>query len=986
MSLFHFDSAASAREAERVLRDAGLRQDVERPVLGARLRDESVKVLFANRSMLALFDVQDLAGLTRRLFAAGDPGSKRLKTLAAPATGPRLERLRFYAHGHIVSYTFQCLWPKGDGDSPLLLVSILDAPSFAALPQSEAEPIESMAQDEAPVASPVETPAPEDEAPAASAATASNAAPLVVHLPARPVRFLWRTDAQDRFVEITPPLAEVVGAGPASLIGKSLAEVREGLRLDPEGRLVEAFAKRDTWSGIEVLWPVAGAQRLVPVVLGGLPGFDADRAFEGFHGFGVIYGHRAIETTAPAWQVWPSHAGDDRPVAQDTPETASHEPVSHEPVSHAPANPDPQEVTQRSDALPVAGNVIMLAPIVERLRQAADKEAADKEAADKEAAEKEAAEREKVGLLRAPSASDLSSEEQNAFQEIARALSDDTHETSSYDKASSDEASLFDPPETSEAAPDAEAATATLKEEDHSEAPQAPDEAAKEPEAASEPASPVFVATRETLAPDPLIRNAEALFGVMQAGLAVFRNEEPVFANAELLKLLGQADLDMAWRSGLLSSLLHQASAERPKLVSFAGADGAVKQLVAREQCLDWDGFPATLLVVQDDAERDDTKTGDYERESLELNAILDTATDGVAVIDTKGRIVTLNRSGEALFGYDQNDVAGQPFSVLFHGESKTIAEDYLDGLKSQGVKSLLNDGREVVGRARQGGLIPIFMTLGRVSGSDVEEKDLKFCALLRDMTHWKKVEQELDQARKEAEHASAMKSDFLAKVSHEIRTPLNAILGFAEVIMDERFGPIGNERYKDYLKDIHMSGAHVMSLVNDLLDLSKIEAGKLELNFQEIDANKVISECVALMQPQANRERVIMRMSLAPQLPRISADERSLRQIILNLLSNAVKFNEPGGQVIIATVALGSGHAIVRIKDTGIGMSEDDIGLALEPFHQLATTRQTIGTGLGLPLTKALVEANHAFFSIKSKKQEGTLVEVTFPVVEVSA
>jgi signal transduction histidine kinase len=139
-------------------------------------------------------------------------------------------------------------------------------------------------------------------------------------------------------------------------------------------------------------------------------------------------------------------------------------------------------------------------------------------------------------------------------------------------------------------------------------------------------------------------------------------------------------------------------------------------------------------------------------------------------------------------------------------------------------------------------------------------------------------------------------------------------------------------------------------------------------------------------MQPQANRERVIMRMSLAPTLPQISADERSLRQIILNLLSNAVKFNEPGGQVIVATASSDAGHAVIRIRDTGIGMSEQDIETALEPFRQVATTRQTTGTGLGLPLTKALVEANHAYFSIKSKKQEGTLVEVTFPVMRVSA
>ncbi len=122
------------------------------------------------------------------------------------------------------------------------------------------------------------------------------------------------------------------------------------------------------------------------------------------------------------------------------------------------------------------------------------------------------------------------------------------------------------------------------------------------------------------------------------------------------------------------------------------------------------------------------------------------------------------------------------------------------------------------------------------------------------------------------------------------------------------------------------------------------------------------------------------MRLALAPHLPKILADERSLRQITLNLLSNAVKFNEPGGQVIVATALSDDGHAVVRIRDTGIGMSETDIETALEPFRQLATSRQTDGTGLGLPLTKALVEANRAFFSIKSKKNEGTMVEVAFP------
>jgi len=374
--------------------------------------------------------------------------------------------------------------------------------------------------------------------------------------------------------------------------------------------------------------------------------------------------------------------------------------------------------------------------------------------------------------------------------------------------------------------------------------------------------------------------------------------------------------------------------------------------------------------------------------EYRELSAILDTATDGVAVLDRQGLILTLNRSGEALFGYDQNEVAGKPFINLIAPESRALVTDYFEGLKSDGGFSLLNQGREVVGLARQGGTIPVFMTLSRIGGvsSEGEQPEVRFCAILRDLTHWKKVERELEGARKEAERASALKSDFLARVSHEIRTPLNAILGFAEVMMDERFGPVGNQRYKDYLKDIHASGALVMSLVNDLLDLSKIEAGKMDFEFASIDANRIVSECVSIMQPQASQERVAIRLSLSPALPNLLADERSLRQIVLNLLSNAVKFNQPGGHVIVATALADAGSAVIRIRDTGAGMSEADIGIAFEPFRRLATPRPSSGTGLGLPLTKALVEANHASLTIKSKEQEGTLVEVVFPPARILA
>jgi PAS domain S-box-containing protein len=364
------------------------------------------------------------------------------------------------------------------------------------------------------------------------------------------------------------------------------------------------------------------------------------------------------------------------------------------------------------------------------------------------------------------------------------------------------------------------------------------------------------------------------------------------------------------------------------------------------------------------------------EAEIRELRSILDTATDGIVVVDREGLILTLNRPAEALFGYEYHEIARRPFTELFAPESERLARDYLDGLLTNGVASALNAGREIIGRVRQGGLIPLFMTMGRIG------EGKKFCAVLRDITQWKRAEEDLINARRTAERASSAKSDFLAKISHEIRTPLNAVLGFSEVILNEQFGALGNDRYREYMRDIHVSGEHLVSLINDLLDLSKIEAGKLDLVFASVNLNELVRGCVALMQPQANGSRIIIRSSLSPSLPAVMADARSVRQIVLNLLSNSIKFTGAGGQVIVSTAATERGEAILRVRDTGAGMTEKEIETAMEPFRQLATSTRhgSGGTGLGLPLTKALAEANRASFAIKSAKDAGTLVEVVFP------
>jgi PAS domain S-box-containing protein len=493
-----------------------------------------------------------------------------------------------------------------------------------------------------------------------------------------------------------------------------------------------------------------------------------------------------------------------------------------------------------------------------------------------------------------------------------------------------------------------------------------------------------------------------AVFDALPIGLLISSDGAAVFANRWLIEALGCADFTDAEAAGafepILRRLLHlaegqamgEAMGEAIELRGAGGADAALRMRCAGV-VRGVRRFDIVSLEPRTEAARaPDAEPRQHQREARELGAILDTAMDGVLVLDGDGRIVALNRSGEALFGYDRAEVAGEPFTTLIAPESRARAESYFAGLKSDKVASLLNDGREISGITRQGGAIPLFLTLARIGAGDASGEAARYCALLRDMTHWKTVERDLDAARREAERASALKSDFLAKVSHEIRTPLNAVLGFAEVMMEERFGPIGNARYKDYLKDIHSSGALVLSLVNDLLDLSKIEAGKLDLAFESVDANAIVTECVSIMQPQASAARVVMRLSLAPQLPHVCADQRAMRQIVLNLLSNAIKFTQPGGQVIISTALTDANCAALRIRDTGIGMSDDDLKIALEPFRQVASSRQAggagPGTGLGLPLTKALVEANRAAFSISSKVDEGTLVEVVFPPARVVA
>jgi signal transduction histidine kinase len=268
----------------------------------------------------------------------------------------------------------------------------------------------------------------------------------------------------------------------------------------------------------------------------------------------------------------------------------------------------------------------------------------------------------------------------------------------------------------------------------------------------------------------------------------------------------------------------------------------------------------------------------------------------------------------------------------------------------------------------------------------DVTEKDqggapVHGVGLLIDIDEIKRQEIALGEAQRAAEFANRTKTEFLANMSHELRTPLNAILGFSEVLTRQMFGPMA-AKYVDYARDIHRSGRHLLELVNDVLDLAKLEAGKLELRESDVDLGRLADQCLALVRNRADADGVSLSTAIAPNVPRLRADERALTQLLLNFLSNAVKFTPADGRVVIEARYRAQGGIDLSVTDTGIGMSEREIEIALSPFGQIDSTltRKSEGTGLGLPICKSLIELHGGELLVESRPNAGTTLTARFP------
>ena len=857
------------------------------------------------------------------------------------------------------------------------------------------------------IATPAQEPSPYVEAvadePASIAASASPApAPSSVDQPCPdrqrlPLRFMWQIDQSDRFTLTSDQFIRLIGPHTAAHFGRPWREIAETFGLDPDGQVTKALATRTTWTGIALNWPVDGDGRL-PVELSGLPVFDAARNFYGYRGFGICRDidaltrlvaerdHPLPEAAAapPPWsadivQAGPAPdlpptdkpsedssvpAGDASSFFAELPDTTASE-TSHQTDLETPVEPPKDTQADTMTEIPVETSSAETPKNVLPFRP--------------------------LGEAKPPS---LTPVENSAFNELARQLSArlDTDGGAETPDVTGFDDTVVDKP-----------------------APAAMDEGPAEASAAE---TPEWLAQTEPPARGEARRD-KPLLDLLPVGILIYRLDRLLYANAAFLTQMGYPSLHALEDAGGLDALYVEPGVSSASSTSDTGtpvtisasqpSDESTRALAAaRLYTIAWDGDSALALifagtrhegamisaaiaqaspvkpapaaeafvgkvVVEPSITEPASPVGLADAE--ELGAILDTTAEGIVMFDAEGNINSANRSAEALFGLGGEDLVRSNLADLFAPESRHAVFDYLAGVKSSGVASLLDHGREVLGRESKGGMIPLTMTMGRTRSDGPN-----FFAVFRDLSQTRKTENELREARRLAERAGTAKADVLARISHEVRTPLNAIIGFAEVMIGERFGTLGNERYIEYMKDIRASGERVIAIIDDLLDLSRIETGKLDLTFTTQNLNELVESCVAVMQPQANRERIIIRTSLAHTLPPVIADARALRQITLNLIGNSIHLANAGGQVIVSTALSDFGEVMLRVRDTGHGLNDNEVAAALEPFRTQAPSDQTSDSGVSLSLTKALVEANRAKFQIRTGGRSGTLIEVVFP------
>ena len=358
---------------------------------------------------------------------------------------------------------------------------------------------------------------------------------------------------------------------------------------------------------------------------------------------------------------------------------------------------------------------------------------------------------------------------------------------------------------------------------------------------------------------------------------------------------------------------------------------------------------------------------------SMLLGMTLDNTGSGIAALDRSMRLIAWNSRFLEMLGLEKGFENFDGFSGHAGPEIDQLSERVVDALKIVCIPAdcrrehVRGDGRIIeirFNRAAQDGLV----------------------VLCIDVTESKRSEAMLVRAKEVAELASRAKSEFLANMSHELRTPLNAIIGFSELMSTQLKGPIGSNEYLDYVSDIHHSGRHLLEIINDILDLSKIESGKFELCEERVDPRDVVDSCLRMIRERAEDADITITCEIEPGLPYLWADSRALKQSLLNLLSNSVKFTPSGGSILVRASSMADGGTCFMVRDTGVGIEPEYMTKVLEPFGQAASafTRGTPGTGLGLPLVKSLTNLLEGEFVLESAPGKGSEARIQLPAERV--
>ncbi|MBY7648972.1 MAG: PAS domain-containing sensor histidine kinase [Candidatus Liberibacter europaeus] len=761
----------------------------------------------------------------------------------------------------------------------------------------------------------------------------------------RTIRFTWKIDSDGYIFEISKELSQTIGPYVLRIIGIKFCDINNLLHIDPTECLYEILKQQNTWYGKTTFWPIEGTDLIVPIDLSALPMYSRNHEFQGFKGLGIIHVDK--------------YSNDPNQLGK----------ILESILSTLNNNETRNDLVQKDDS---ALSNYKEIPFCNTISHDIAKE--------KNITENHMSKRYKVCL-----SENFDIQNKMAFLSEYYLTKGDSLKLTNHTPSSKNEDSCLVNNDLNHTVNlNRYTKDAYIKNNTKN--------VAEDSSHDYHPSLSDYFDEGENLTP--------ASVDKYHIAFIVHSNGCLLYANPSFLLLTGYKNIEEIKKAGGLDTLLEIQNvykSGRPLgSVALYRSDCVSIAVSAHLHSIKWNGenslamtfvpFERKINFTQNISQ---TKTVEHniekstphktEIDAIQLCSILEIASDGIAIIDADGNIISTNQAITDLFGYPQHDLLNKPLTKIFACENESMMSIYLSEIV------FLDTGNKIkkstVGRTIKGDLISIRVTIKKLPFSNC------YCLIVHNISEFKQEKKDLYDNKKIVEKEKYTKIDLLARISHEIRTPLTAIIGFSEAIKNQKFGYVGNPRYVEYANYINQSSNLVLDIVNDLLDISKIESGQMNLSFQYLSLNDIISEAISLIQLYANDKRILVRTSFSRKIPQILADVRSIKQIALNILSNAIHFTPSGGQIIISTACTRNKSVVFRVRDTGIGMTNYELEKAMQPFGQIPNSEQACGegTGLGLPITKAMVDANMGKFYVFSTPSKGTLVEIIFPIKKAS-